>query len=114
MSREDTTFRSATRRVLFEEPEQVQDIPGAGSSAAQDSDKHVRVKVTINLDGDVISHFKECSKREGIPYQTLINQTLREHISGSKPEQLAGLAAELLLDDESFLAQVAARIKDIK
>lgn len=114
MSEEDASFRSATRRLLFKEPEKVQDIPGAGRSAAEESDKHVRVKVTINLDGDVISHFKARSKKEGVPYQTLINQTLREHMHGSRPEQLALRAAELLLEDEEFLTAIASRVQEKK
>ncbi len=114
MSEDDATFRSATRRLLFKDPEKVQDIPGAGRSAAEESDKHVRVKVTINLDGDVISHFKARSKKEGIPYQTLINQTLREHMAGSRPEQLASRAAEILLEDQEFLDALAIRLKETK
>lgn len=109
---EDATFRSATRRLLFKDPEPVQDIPGAGSSAAADADKYIRVKVTINLDGDVVQHFKDQARQEGIPYQTLINQTLRECIHGSKPQQLAKSVSETLLNDPRFLDAVRAHLKE--
>ena len=35
--------------------------------------KLLKKQVTINIDEDTISYFKEQSESEGIPYQTLIN-----------------------------------------
>ncbi|MCB0323762.1 MAG: BrnA antitoxin family protein [Bdellovibrionales bacterium] len=104
---DDADFRRATRRLLFPEPEPVQSIPGAGTSAAAESDKHARVKVTINLDGDIVAHFKEQAKCEGIPYQSLINRTLREFMLGAKPERMAKEVGGVLLDDHEFLEQLS-------
>jgi uncharacterized protein (DUF4415 family) len=41
-------------------------------------------RITIMLDNDVLSLFREEAAKEGIGYQTLINQALRYSI-GSKP-----------------------------
>jgi len=36
--------------------------------------------ITIRLDADIIDHFLACADQQGIGYQTLINQALREQI----------------------------------
>lgn len=40
--------------------------------------KKLKQQVTINLDSDVITFFKEMSAKFGIPYQTLINLYLTD------------------------------------
>lgn len=102
-------FDKATRRLLF--GDERREIPGAGTSAARRPKRHTKVKVTINLDGDIINHFKERSAEDGIGYQLLINRALREAMEGSAPERIAREAGEMLLANESFLEAVAARIK---
>lgn len=111
---EDTDFRRATRRLLFPEKSAAtqKDIPGAGRSAAEGPERHTRVKVTINLDGDVVQYFKEWAKQEGRPYQSLVNQVLREFVLGTRPEHLAQQVQELLLRDDGFLAELQARLQD--
>lgn len=37
-----------------------------------------KVQKTLRLDADVLKHFQTMSTRKHIPYQTLINNTLRE------------------------------------
>jgi hypothetical protein len=69
------------------------------------------VKVTMNIDGDVINHFKERARREGRPYQFLMNEALREQIEGSRAEQIAGQVGELLRADRSFLNLLAAELR---
>lgn len=108
---DDADFRRATRRVLFPNPQPVQDIPGAGTSAAEESEKHVKIKVTINLDGDVVNHFKERAREEGLPYQLLINQTLRSYMLGERPERLAKEVSKLLEDDPNFIAKLAQAVR---
>lgn len=106
MSQSDN-FRRATRRLLFPEPiPSEQEIPGAGHSAATMPERHTRVKITINLDGEVIHHFKLLAQQEGRPYQSLINQVLREYVAGTRSEQVAEEVKLLLLQDKSFLAQL--------
>ncbi|MEO7959854.1 MAG: BrnA antitoxin family protein [Fibrobacteria bacterium] len=44
-----------------------------------------KVQKTLRLDADILQHFQALSSRKHIPYQTLINNTLRnamEHSSG--------------------------------
>ncbi len=100
-------FDRAARRALFgQEPE----IPGAGSSAAKTPARHTRVKITINLDEDIVEHFKTLAQAEGRGYQQLINDSLREYLEGSKGERIAKEVGELLLTDETFLARLAESI----
>ena len=37
-----------------------------------------KVQKTLRLDGDVIEFYKKLAAKEGIPYQSLINLTLRK------------------------------------
>ena len=113
----DADFSKATRRLLFREPEAKrgekiieQKIPGAGKSAAERPQRHVRVKVTMNVDGDVVEYFKKQGKEEGRPYQTLMNQILREYVNGSRPERLAESVSQVLLNDEEFLQAVRNKV----
>jgi len=100
-------LRLASRKLLFGDRK----IPGEGRSAAETPDRHVRQKVTINLDSDIISFFKARAVEEKTPYQFLINQVLRDYVHGSKPEQLARDVAEILLGDASFLEKIKSSIK---
>ncbi|MCB0346835.1 MAG: BrnA antitoxin family protein [Bdellovibrionales bacterium] len=100
-------FDRAARRALFGKE---QEIPGAGSSAAKSPGRHTRVKITINLDDDIIEHFKELAAVQGRGYQQLINDALREGIEGGKPERVAQDVGNLLLNDETFLARLAEYI----
>ncbi len=106
---EELNFKRATRRLLFKEEKKVpfEDIiPGAGTSAASAPERHLKVKVTMNLDGDVVNHFKRSALEDGRPYQSLINQVLREYIEGSKPERLAKDIGQILLKDSNFLKAI--------
>ena len=75
-------------------------------SAAQIPKRHVRQKVTMNLDSDIIEFFKLRADEEGTPYQFLINQVLRDHVRGNRVDQLAKEVSELLLEDQSFIERV--------
>ncbi|MCB0359176.1 MAG: BrnA antitoxin family protein [Bdellovibrionales bacterium] len=101
-------FSRAARRALFGgEPE----IPGAGTSAAKGSRRHTRVKITINLDSDVVEYFRDQAAEAGLGYQQLINQVLRQHIRGSQSEQIAREVGEQLLNDPSFIESIVQRIE---
>jgi uncharacterized protein (DUF4415 family) len=40
--------------------------------------KYLKQPVTMRLDRDTVTYFKEMAKETGIPYQTLINLYLRD------------------------------------
>lgn len=66
-----------------------------------------KVRVTIALDRDVVEHFKEAAAARGaLPYQTQINQTLRQAID--QPATQA-LKSELLKDKE-FIRALAREV----
>ena len=99
---QSVNFIGAARKALFG-PERPKEIPGEGLSAAAAPQRHIRVKVTMNIDGDLLEAFKAQAKDLGRSYQLLINEVLREHVEGTKPERLAKDIGNILLSDESFL-----------
>ena len=112
----EMAFRNASRRLLFRgEPDSpIAAVPGAGKSAAQIPTRHVRQKITINLDSDIIEFFKARADEEGTPYQFLINQILRDYVRGTRTEQLSKDVSEALLMDKKFLQRLAARLGAIE
>jgi uncharacterized protein (DUF4415 family) len=108
---DDLELKNATRRILFPDSADSK-IPGDGRSAAEYADRHTRVKITINLDGDVVRQFKERAAKEGRAYQSLINQVLREHLEGSTPQKMAKDVAEILGSDRRFLDNLVLELRD--
>lgn len=51
--------------------------------------KKEKQQITINLDSDVITYFKQQSGNSGIPYQTLINLYLSDCVSKKRELQLS-------------------------
>jgi uncharacterized protein (DUF4415 family) len=78
-------------------------LPGLRS----ESPEQAKVRVTIALDRDVIEHFKKAAaKRGALPYQTQINQALRQVV-----EQPAAQALKaLLLQDKDFIRLLAREL----
>lgn len=110
-----TDFHQISKRVLFRgEADRglTGSIPGAGTSAARIPRKHTKVKVTLNLDGDIVDALKVKAQALGLGYQVLMNQLLRESIEGSTPERLAKEVGNLLATDPSFLFQVSRALKE--
>ena len=73
---------------------------------------YAKVRITIALDKDVIDHFKSEAKTPGaFPYQTQINQTLRQLID--QPHGGSDNVVEIkttLLHDKDFIDEIAKRI----
>lgn len=46
--------------------------------------ENIKIRVNMFMDLDVVEHFRKLSRNKGLGYQTLINQALREYISGLK------------------------------
>lgn len=103
-------FQHASRRVLFGPDKS--DIPGQGRSASEASTRHLRQKITLNLDCDLLEHFKALAEEQGRPYQLLINDALRAYVKGTSVEQLSQEVGELLLNNESFLTAVRLSLSD--
>lgn len=71
------------------------------------SPDQAKVRVTIALDRDVVEHFKEvAAKRGALPYQTQINQALRQAID--KP--VAQTLKNALLQDAEFITMLARKV----
>jgi uncharacterized protein (DUF4415 family) len=78
-----------------------------------------KVRVNIYLDDDVVAYFKaRAAQPHAAPYQTQINQTLREAMQrDSAPQAQASGAAELravLLKDKEFIEALAERIGKVR
>lgn len=57
-----------------------------------------KTRITIMLDDDILAHFRSRGDRAGTGYQTLINETLRQHLprgSASKRDDQPVTAGEL-------------------
>jgi uncharacterized protein (DUF4415 family) len=106
-------FDEATRKLLFGTEQQGagQQIPGQGRSAAESPARHVRVKITMNIDGDLVSHFKSRAQKEGRAYQFLINEALRESIEGNRVERVAVEVTQMLLEDERFIEALQRKLE---
>ncbi len=65
----------------FSKAKRAQDVPHLAKLQAGTKGK---TRITIMLDNEILQSFKEKAKIEGLGYQTLINQALRETI-GCKP-----------------------------
>lgn len=75
-------------------------------SAAEAPKRHVRQKITMNLDSDIIEFFKLRAEEDGTPYQFLINQILRDYVRGTRIDQLSTEVSARLLGDRDFLQRV--------
>jgi len=74
-----------------------------------DKADHARVRITIALDSDVVDFFKQAAaKRGALPYQTQINQALREAMEQSSADRLKSA----LLKDKAFIRSIAREISD--
>jgi uncharacterized protein (DUF4415 family) len=70
-----------------------------------------KVRITMYLDLDVYNYFQQrAAAPHAAPYQTQINAELRRIM---EEEHHAGGDYAALLDDEQFIAAVAARVKEL-
>jgi len=60
-----------------------------------------KIKITINLDADILSLIRELAEETGVPYQKLVNRTLREHFTKR-------------IDEESRLDALEREVKALK
>ncbi|PHS17529.1 MAG: hypothetical protein COA86_09570 [Kangiella sp.] len=64
----------------FSKAKRASDIPHLAKLLSEDSGK---TRITIMLDNDVLSNFRSKAKTEGLGYQTLINQALKNYTNSS-------------------------------
>ena len=60
------------------------DLKGTGQMRAKAS-KSKKIKITVNIDQDIIEALKKRSDSSGIPYQNLLNRMLRTALHETKP-----------------------------
>ena len=48
--------------------------------------KSKKVKITVNVDEDLLVELRKMSVESGVPYQTLLNRTLREAVYANKDQ----------------------------
>lgn len=71
-----------------------------------------KTRITIYLDDDVLTHFRDVATEEGLGYQTVINRTLRAAMT---PAQAAGVpkvfdASSMLIDIKNSLDEMNQRL----
>ncbi|MEZ5345074.1 MAG: BrnA antitoxin family protein [Pyrinomonadaceae bacterium] len=70
-----------------------------------------KVRITINLDADVLEYFKQRAESpNAAPYQTQINAELRK-IMGRDSGEFLDSTANNLLQDENFIAALKDKLK---
>src|SRR5438552_16978078 len=71
-------------------------------------DRHTKVRITIMLDLDLLKFFKSrAASRGSQPYQTQINQALREYVAAHRPNP--GGDAD---HHEAFISRLAERVAE--
>lgn len=65
-----------------------------------------KIKITINVDSDVLADLRQTAAKSGAPYQTLLNRLLREALSKKTNEEtrLEHLEKEILAIKKKMVA----------
>ncbi len=95
----EAAFKKRFRRI---EGDELTALEARITSARRGS----KSRVTIYLDADIVSKFKETAEKENIGYQTLINGTLRRLIDDGNKETEKQSLKEELLKDKKFLRKL--------
>ena len=70
-------------------------------------DRHIKVRITIFIDNDILKFFKaKAATRGKPPYQTQINQALREYMEGRPPPGKGNLS------DDALISRLAERVAE--
>jgi uncharacterized protein (DUF4415 family) len=73
--------------------------------------KDCKSRVNIMLDADIIEFFKEQASAKGsLPYQTQINQALRQFVENAK-EPKGEVITMKMLDNPAFISTLAEKLK---
>jgi uncharacterized protein (DUF4415 family) len=72
--------------------------------------KNAKVMITIRLDGDVLAAIKKAADQVHVPYQTLVNQKLRETFLA----QAAPISPEAIRELQAELGKLAERLEHLE
>lgn len=79
----------------------------AGKIKPGDTDSsNCKVTVTIQLDADIVQHFKELAAESGASFENQINNILRDNLEPTEQAQ----TRSSLVEDDRFIAAVAERV----
>lgn len=79
------------------------DLPEPIRRLRESARQKLKDRVTIYFDADIVHTFKSRAEKEGVGYQTLMNQALRQFIDGSDEQKAV---KESLLSDKKFLKKL--------
>lgn len=75
--------------------------------------KDCKSRVNIMLDADIVEFFKEqASKKGSLPYQTQINQALRQFVENAKDSNNEVITMKML-DNPFFISTLAEKLKAV-
>jgi|SRR6185436_13248787 uncharacterized protein (DUF4415 family) len=107
-------MKTKTKRISDKallDPKKFKRLPRGSflAKAGETSPRNTKVRISILIDLEVLSFFKErASKAGALAYQTQINQVLRAHVDGKE-----SVDATMLAQDDRFIRAVAKRVKQL-
>lgn len=96
----EEAFNKRFRRVSENE------LPEPVRKRREAARQKLKNRVTIYLDADIVSTFKESATKENIGYQTLINDALRQLIDSTNRKAEQQSIKDDLLKDKKFLKKL--------
>ena len=97
---DETEFKKRFKRV------RVDDLPEPIRKRREAAHRKLKNRVTIYFDSDIVRSFKERSEREGVGYQTLMNEALRDSLKTAANMDLK----EEMLKDKKFLKRLKSAL----
>ena len=98
----EEAFKKRFKRI--DRPKMVDDILN------ENARREGKSRITTYIDSDVIKYFKQRAEEEGLGYQTLINNTLRNIVYEKKRETEKAELKEELLEDKQFLRKLKSAL----
>jgi uncharacterized protein (DUF4415 family) len=96
LSLSEAEFKKRFRRISVDE------LPEPLRKRREAARKKLKDRVTIYFDSEIINRFKEKGKKEGVGYQTLMNEALRTVLEREAAVDLK----EDMLKDKKFLKRL--------
>ena len=73
-----------------------------GIGGEKDIKGNTKARITIHLDRDIISHFKDQASQTAKGYQTLINEALREYTGLDQPSMMMDLVERVKRLEDAY------------